>query len=161
MPPTTWKCDSRTKITGIYCHNTYRYELLHVLEFNSTRKRQSVILRDEQNNILLYCKGADSIILDRIDKKMSENVPETVANLSDYGRIGLRTLLLAERQLDGAYFEQWNRNYMEACSSLERRDERMDALQEEIEVELVIVAATAIEDRLQDQVGETIDALLK
>ena len=44
------------------------FELLHVLEFSSKRKRMSVILRNENNEIILYSKGADSILLDRIDK---------------------------------------------------------------------------------------------
>jgi len=41
--------------------NTEReYELLNVLEFNSDRKRMSVILRDQSGTIKLYCKGAVS-----------------------------------------------------------------------------------------------------
>lgn len=43
-----------------------RYRLLHVLEFNSDRKRMSVILRDNNGDILLLCKGADSIIENRL-----------------------------------------------------------------------------------------------
>ena len=40
-----------------------RYHLLNVLEFTSTRKRMSVIVRDLQTDqITLLCKGADSII---------------------------------------------------------------------------------------------------
>ena len=42
------------------------YKLLHVCEFNSTRKRMSVILRDPLGKIILMCKGADSAILERL-----------------------------------------------------------------------------------------------
>jgi magnesium-transporting ATPase (P-type) len=35
------------------------YQLLHVLEFSSSRKRMSVIVRNDENKILLLCKGAD------------------------------------------------------------------------------------------------------
>lgn len=35
------------------------YQLLHVLEFSSSRKRMSVIMRNEENQLLLLCKGAD------------------------------------------------------------------------------------------------------
>lgn len=35
------------------------YKVLNLLEFNSTRKRMSVIVRDETGQILLMCKGAD------------------------------------------------------------------------------------------------------
>ena len=96
----------------------------------------------------MYTKGADSIILDRTDRNKSERIPETVSNLSEYGRIGLRTLLLAEKEIDKQKFDEWNTKYLAAASSLEKRDERMELLQEEIETDLVIVGATAIEDRL-------------
>lgn len=42
-------------------------QLLHVLEFNSTRKRMSVIMRSPQDGkIILLCKGADSVIYERL-----------------------------------------------------------------------------------------------
>ena len=45
-----------------------RYSLLNTLEFNSTRKRMSVIVKDEQTgSISLLCKGADSIIKERLN----------------------------------------------------------------------------------------------
>jgi len=47
---------------------TRKYHLLHVLEFNSTRKRMSVIVKDEDSNILLFTKGADSVIAKRMAK---------------------------------------------------------------------------------------------
>jgi P-type E1-E2 ATPase len=72
----------------------YFYKLLEVLEFNSTRKRMSVIVQDDSNNIIIFCKGADSII----EKRMvpSEFKEKTFTNLQNYGNIGLRTLLLAK-----------------------------------------------------------------
>ncbi|KAH9903226.1 hypothetical protein C8Q73DRAFT_832053 [Cubamyces lactineus] len=42
-----------------------RYIPLQLLEFNSTRKRMSVIVRNPQGQIVLYCKGADSVIYQR------------------------------------------------------------------------------------------------
>jgi hypothetical protein len=38
------------------------YELLQVLEFSSSRKRMSVIVRNEENQLLLLCKGADRLV---------------------------------------------------------------------------------------------------
>ena len=43
-----------------------KYKLLNLIEFDSTRKRMSVIVRTEDNRILLICKGADSIIEKRL-----------------------------------------------------------------------------------------------
>ena len=45
--------------------------------------------------------------------------------------------------------------------SLADKDAKMDALQEEIEKGLELVGATAIEDKLQDDVGITIESLKK
>ena len=50
---------------------------------------------------------------------------------------------------------------MQACSTLDKSEEKMSELQDKIEVDLEVVGATAIEDKLQDRVGETIDAMLK
>lgn len=43
-----------------------QFEILNVCEFNSTRKRMSLVLKDPQGKIKLYCKGADSVILERL-----------------------------------------------------------------------------------------------
>ena len=40
-----------------------RYRRLHVLEFDSNRKRMSVILEYPDNSYRLLCKGAESSIL--------------------------------------------------------------------------------------------------
>ena len=42
------------------------YEILNVLEFNSTRKCQSVICHYPNGRLVLYCKGADSVIFDKL-----------------------------------------------------------------------------------------------
>ena len=49
-------------------------KLLYVLEFTSDRKRMSVITEDEDGYIEIMCKGADSIILERILKSKSKNL---------------------------------------------------------------------------------------
>jgi magnesium-transporting ATPase (P-type) len=43
-----------------------KYKLLHVIEFNSDRKRMSVVVRDANGRVLIVCKGADSIINARL-----------------------------------------------------------------------------------------------
>ena len=45
-----------------------KYKLLHVLEFNSDRKRMSVIVKTQDDKIMIVCKGADSIINARLQK---------------------------------------------------------------------------------------------
>lgn len=45
-----------------------KYKLLNVIEFDSTRKRMSVVVKTEEGKILVICKGADSIIEKRLKK---------------------------------------------------------------------------------------------
>lgn len=60
--------DEHNNVT-IFYKEELKYKLEFELEFNSTRKRQSVILRDEKSKkVILLCKGADSFIFDRIRK---------------------------------------------------------------------------------------------
>ena len=42
------------------------YKLLNVIEFDSTRKRMTVVVRDPEGKILVIWKGADSIIEKRL-----------------------------------------------------------------------------------------------
>ena len=45
---------------------TLKFQLLHVLEFNSTRKRMSVIVKSQDGKIILYTKGADTVLFERM-----------------------------------------------------------------------------------------------
>lgn len=44
------------------------FEILNVCEFNSTRKRMSTVVRMPNGKIKIYCKGADTVILERLGK---------------------------------------------------------------------------------------------
>ena len=44
------------------------FEILNVCEFNSTRKRMSTVVRMPSGKIKLFCKGADTVILERLSK---------------------------------------------------------------------------------------------
>jgi len=46
--------------------STQEFQILNVCEFNSTRKRMSTIVRGPDGKIKLYCKGADTDILERL-----------------------------------------------------------------------------------------------
>ncbi len=134
-----------------------KYKILHVLEFNSDRKRMSVIL-EHDGKIILFCKGADSIIFKRARKDAYHKEIET--HLENYSNKGLRTLLLSKKEINKEEFYTWNEKYMEASCAIRNREEAMSVLQEELEKDLVVIGATAIEDKLQDKVGDTI-AILK
>jgi magnesium-transporting ATPase (P-type) len=137
-----------------------KFKLLHVLEFNSKRKRMSVILRKD-DEILLLTKGADSVIAKRLAASQEEDLKTAFLSLEDYGKEGLRTLMLAQRIVPQEEYEKWVVQYNKALASMVNREESVEAQQDLIEVELELVGCTAIEDRLQDEVPETIDLLLK
>ena len=58
--------DDNIIIDSSITKETFKYKLLHVFEFNSDRKRMSVVVRTPDNKILIVCKGADSIINARL-----------------------------------------------------------------------------------------------
>jgi len=150
--------DEDGNMTISYRGKELKYKLLHVLEFNSTRKRMSVIVITPEGEIALYCKGADSILFERMDKS-DPTIAKTQENLVKYANIGLRTLVLAKRILDQKTYDEWAKRYHQASILLEKRDEAMQDLQAEIEQNLQLVGATAIEDKLQDEVDITISKL--
>ena len=131
------------------------YKVLHILEFNSDRKRMSVIVKTSDDRIMLVCKGADSIINQRLATGQ-EYLELTNRNLAEYAEVGLRTLLIAYRYIDPSYYQEWFDRYTQAATSTHNREKMIDALAEEIEVELELAGCSAIEDKLQDQVGLTI-----
>ncbi|KAL5980614.1 Phospholipid-transporting ATPase 3 [Asimina triloba] len=138
-----------------------QYEILNVLEFNSTRKRQSVICRCPNGRLVLYCKvkGADTVIYERLadgDYSIKKLMRE---HLEQFGSAGLRTLCLAYRDLSSELYESWNEKFIQAKSSLRDREKKLDEVAEEIEKNLVLIGCTAIEDKLQEGVPSCIETL--
>ncbi|XP_013788073.1 phospholipid-transporting ATPase ID-like [Limulus polyphemus] len=134
------------------------YELLGILDFNNVRKRMSVILRKD-GQLKLYCKGADSVIFERLNADSFDMKEKTIDHLNKFASEGLRTLCLAMKDLEEEYFTQWKERFEEAVTSMENREEKVDCVYEEIEKNLHLIGATAIEDKLQDGVPQTISNL--
>ncbi|CCK70227.1 aminophospholipid-translocating P4-type ATPase DRS2 KNAG_0D04880 [Huiozyma naganishii CBS 8797] len=135
------------------------YELLNICEFNSTRKRMSSIFRMPDGSIKLFCKGADTVILERLDRNSNIYVDATLRHLEDYASEGLRTLCLATRDVSEQEYQEWSKIYEAAATTLDDRAAKLDQAAELIENNLFLVGATAIEDKLQDDVPETIHTL--
>lgn len=110
-----------------------RYEILNVLEFNSTRKRMSVIVRTPTGAIKLYCKGADSVIYERLNRSKQPFAKPTEEHLRRFAADGLRTLCLAVAQLTEQQYVEWNKSYEEAAAALTNRSEKLDEVAEKIE----------------------------
>ncbi|XP_051829747.1 probable phospholipid-transporting ATPase IM [Antechinus flavipes] len=132
------------------------YQLLAFLDFNNIRKRMSVIVRNPEGQIKLYCKGADTILFEKLHSSNEELMTVTSDHLSEFGGEGLRTLAIAYRNLNEEYFKEWFKLLEEANRVFDKRDERIAAAYEEIERDMMLLGATAIEDKLQDGVIQTI-----
>ncbi|XP_067874052.1 phospholipid-transporting ATPase ID isoform X2 [Heterodontus francisci] len=136
--------------------NPVVYQLLAILDFNNVRKRMSVIVRNPEGQIRLYSKGADTILFERLHPSNEELMGVTSDHLSEFAGEGLRTLVLAYKDLDEAYFDKWQKRHHRASTALDNRDEQLSVLYEEIEQDMMLLGATAVEDKLQEGVSDTI-----
>ncbi|KAI9519242.1 Phospholipid-transporting ATPase IC [Dissostichus eleginoides] len=136
------------------------YEMLALLDFNSDRKRMSIILKFPDGRIRLYCKGADTVIYERLSPQ-SKHKETTQSDLDIFANATLRTLCLCYKDISTADYEAWSRRHKEAQVSMSDRDAALDMVYEQIESNLMLIGATAIEDKLQDGVPETIAKLAK
>lgn len=176
------------------------YEILDTIEFNTRRKRMSIIVRFPDGRLCLLCKGADSIMKPRfqigfLDEKRSQAgssmEPEPLQNrewgrqeddlcceidgvlqgnergifsrchqhIDDFAAEGLRTLVFGYRFLKNDEYHSWKIIYGRATTSLVKRQEMIEAAAEIIEQKFELAGATAVEDKLQQGVPETIDKL--
>ncbi|CAG8673145.1 2613_t:CDS:2, partial [Dentiscutata heterogama] len=198
------------------------FQILNILEFSSKRKRMSVICRLPNGRISLFCKGADSVIMERLrvanekdatgnkfdvdlfdtdlgnngsklvdnthfnlTSTLNSNSPtaiktdeivdravdlfpilddnlicqQTIQHIHEFAIEGLRTLLYAHRYIDEEEYVSWDKQFQEASNSLTNKRENLEKVAELIERDLEITGATAIEDKLQHGVPETIDKL--
>ncbi|KAI8836854.1 hypothetical protein BC829DRAFT_421625 [Chytridium lagenaria] len=131
----------------------------------ATQKENVCYIWVPDGRIMLLCKGADSVILDRLKDPavLSEEeiavIERTIDHLAEFGSEGLRTLLYASRELKREEYEAWAERWEHASMALNNRAELMEEVAGEVEQDLDLLGATAIEDKLQDGVPDTIDKL--
>ena len=139
------------------------YEILNELEYSSERKRMSIICKDpETNKIILYSKGADSMIESLLSskEKSSQTLKKTKEYLKKFAIKGLRTLMLSYKELSKEEYEAYNKSYMEICENINEKEEKLRFLYDKTEINLKLLGSTAIEDELQDDVDDVINSLI-
>ncbi|CAK9163424.1 unnamed protein product [Ilex paraguariensis] len=137
-----------------------RFNVLGMHEFDSDRKRMSVILGCPDKTVKIFVKGADSSMFSVIDRSLNLNiVQETEGHIHSYSSIGLRTLVVGMRELSVPEFEQWQSNYETASNALIGRVALLRKVANSIESNLSILGASGIEDKLQHGVPEAIESL--
>jgi phospholipid-translocating ATPase len=212
--------------------STETYEVLNLIDFSSDRRRMSVIVRFPDGRICLICKGADSVIMERLRLKLprvdmqngassqrrdgfndwstsrdtgiaprtedtvphppdtlrmfaflnprrsmagggkeaslldeflvkdSSSVMENcIRSVNKFASESLRTLLYVYRFLDEKEYAEWRQIWDAAATSLSNRGMMIEKAAELLEVNFELAGATAIEDKLQEGVVETIDKL--
>ncbi|KAK1175311.1 putative phospholipid-transporting ATPase VD isoform X1 [Acipenser oxyrinchus oxyrinchus] len=147
------------------------FQLLHILPFDSVRKRMSVVVRHPvTGQVVVYSKGADSVIMDLLDSSPKDDIQEkilrkikeqTQKHLDDYAKEGLRTLCIAYKVLSDAEYEEWLKHHFLAETNIDHREELLLESAVKLETNLILLGATGIVDRLQEGVAETIEALQK
>ncbi|XP_063311964.1 phospholipid-transporting ATPase IK-like [Pelobates fuscus] len=133
------------------------YSILALMDFNSERKRMSVLVRDQEGKIKLYVKGADTVVLQRLHPTCSSD--SIMDALDHFSEETLRTLCMAYKEVEESVYNEWELKHEKASTSLNNRDEHIQEVYEEMEINLQLLGATAIEDKLQDGVPETIQFL--
>uniref|UniRef100_A0A8C5HTJ0 Phospholipid-transporting ATPase n=1 Tax=Gouania willdenowi TaxID=441366 RepID=A0A8C5HTJ0_GOUWI len=135
-----------------------KFELLEVLTFDSVRRRMSVIVKANTGELYLFCKGADSSIFPRV---VSGKVDQIRARVEQNAVEGLRTLCVAYRHLSPEQYEEVCHLLSDAKLALQDRDRRLAEAYDLIEKDLILLGATAVEDRLQEKAADTIESLHK
>lgn len=137
-----------------------RFEVLGLHEFDSDRKRMSVIVGCPDRTIKLFVKGADSAMFSVLEKSHEVDIlRETEKHLHSYSSLGLRTLVIGMRELSSKEFEDWQFTYEKASTALSGRTDLIRNVALKVECDLQILGATGIEDKLQHGVPEAIESL--
>ncbi|KAL2810880.1 hypothetical protein BJX63DRAFT_300236 [Aspergillus granulosus] len=164
------------------------YRILDVIEFSTTRKRMSVIVKMPDGQICLFCKGADSVVRMRLQAPLAdvmadfkskpdsppppfpevkdqaslqaENASERCFHhLDEFASEGLRTLLHGHRFIDEKAYTRWKQLYTQALFAANDKPDAIEEIIQQIEDSLELSGATAIEDKLQRGVPDAIDML--
>ena len=137
------------------------YKIPFQFEYSSERKSMSVIIQNNSNpeEIYLFMKGADNIILKKLDEnnKINKSVMDNLKNALDlYAKEGLRILAVAYKKLTIEEMIKYQKDFFKASKSTYNKKEKIEELAKIVEKDLIFLGVTAIEDELQDDVNETL-----
>ncbi|MGH0184474.1 UNVERIFIED_CONTAM: hypothetical protein FKN15_015154 [Acipenser sinensis] len=108
------------------------------------------------------CAGVlqDNVIMERLGES-SQYKDLTLSHLEQFATEGLRTLCFAYADLTESSYQEWLQEYNRVSTILKDRAQKLEECYEIIEKNLLLLGATAIEDRLQSGVPETIATLMR
>lgn len=142
------------------------YEIRQEIPFNSDRKRMSVVIKDLQTNkYMILSKGADNVMLGsgetipivtHYSKPNELDITKSVLNA--FSIEGLRILVMGQKEISEEFYKEWENKY-NSIQGTENKD--YTSVFDEIEKDLQLVGCSAIEDKLQEGVPDTIYTMLK
>ena len=142
---------------GDFAPEKKEYEKLQIIEFNSDRKRETISVKTPEGKIILYCKGADSIIEQRLSNKTNSQIlKQSKYYVDKFSAQGLRTLFIAMKVMSNKEYTSFEKELNESMMSLEDKDKKVNEVYDKIEKNLYLIGTTIVEDKLQDKVPETI-----
>ena len=148
------------KLISLGCENDIKkmeYKKLEILEFSSDRKRETIIVKCPNGKIILYCKGADSIIEKRLSPNTNKAILAQCKHYVDkFSSQGLRTLFIAMKVLSQNEYSKFSKDLSEAKMSIKDKEKKEDEVCNKIEQNLYLIGTTIVEDKLQEKVPETI-----
>ncbi len=140
-----------------------KFYVLRILPFDSVRKCMSVIVSETPDNsrLFVYCKGAETVLCDKLasDDYNWKNI-ETKVN--EYSAIGNRILVFASKELsydDYKSFDEQIRILENSVTTQAARNKELRNLYKTIEKDFYVTGATSIQDKLQEDVPDTIMSL--
>ena len=155
---------SSLSIKNYINHNNYNFEILISIPFTSDRKRMTVLAKDLDNNkYYIFSKGSDSVMISNSNNKSpiitlynySSEKKKLERILEHFSKEGLRILVMGYKEVEEEQAINWKNRYLNSLSHSKKLH-----IFSEIEQELIFCGCSAIEDKLQEGVPETIKALM-
>ena len=116
----------------------------------------SAVFKTPDGKHVVYAKGADMMMA----QNCGVEIPAVAArHMQEFAVAGLRTLVVARKEISALEFRQWKQQYDDAKKDLVNRGERLAEAAEKLERGMEYVGVTAIEDKLQDGVPDAIASL--
>jgi phospholipid-translocating ATPase len=134
-----------------------QYAILENFPFSSSTKRMGIIVQHlVTGNLTFYLKGAEDVMKDKI---LGTSKFKALEDCETLGRDGLRTLIISKKKISLAEYKIWKKEYELASISIEDREKKVREVIDKLEVNMEILGVTGVEDKLQKDVGKTIEDL--
>jgi magnesium-transporting ATPase (P-type) len=141
------------------------FEVLHRFEYSSTRMRSSIIVKDSSGSIKLYMKGADTIILKRVNEYSQQKIfPQTKEHLEKFAKDGLRTLCFSMKILTEQELNEWEIGYREIHHMAIQDKKCIKELEQkisDIETNTLLLGVSGLEDKLQEDVKKVLQEFIE